>query len=149
MRGVSFFSVQIIIKTPSTNLLLYSISAIFTWQLTEDNELKYPGIIQLPGNPLHLSVCPQKDDSSPPTIIAALHVLEETQAKSLHVFQLVLSEGRLSVDTDKTVQDDAVEASEADVLDTEVRDLYYTVENLRKTTGSGDGGQDDKAEAES
>lgn len=46
-------------------MITYSISAIFTWQITEDNELKYPGIIQLPGNPLDLSVCPQKDDFSP------------------------------------------------------------------------------------
>lgn len=132
-------------------MITYSISAIFTWQITEDNELKYPGIIQLPGNPLDLSICPQKEDSSTPTIITALHVPEETQAKSLHVFQLALSEGRLSVDTDKTVQDDDVEASEADVLESEIRDLYYTVENLRKTTGSGsdDAGQEEKPEAES
>lgn len=96
-------------------------------------------------------MCPQKDDSSPPTIITALHVPEETQAKSLHVFQLASSEGRLSVDTDKTVQDDDVAASEANVLDSEIRELYYTVENLRKTTGNGgdDAGQGEKPDAES
>ena len=96
-------------------------------------------------------MCPQKDDSSLPTVVTALHVPEEAKAKSLHVFQLALSEGRLSVDTDKTVQDDDVEASEADVSDAEVHDLYYTVENLRKTTGTGgdDAGLEEKVEAES
>ncbi|KAI9166980.1 tRNA (guanine-N(7)-)-methyltransferase non-catalytic subunit trm82 [Paramyrothecium foliicola] len=108
------------------------IKAIFSWQLTPENTLNHPSIIQLPGNPLHLTL--YKPSGAAPTIIAAVDPGEGVKAKSLHVFRLTQTEGRIAVDTDTTVRDDALEADEPEVTEDVVRSLLYTTESLRKQT---------------
>ncbi|KFA61450.1 hypothetical protein S40285_03437 [Stachybotrys chlorohalonatus IBT 40285] len=116
------------------------INAIFSWQLADDNSFKNPSIIQLPGMPLHLT--PAHAENTPPRIIGAIDPGEEGQAKSLHVFSLVDSNGRLSVDQDVTVHDSAVEADELDVSAADVRRLLYNTESLRKYSGeTGEGAE--------
>lgn len=76
---------------------------------------------------------------------------EETPTKSLHVFTLTMSDGRLAVDTDTSVEDEAQEADEVDIPESEIRSLLNTVENLRKyqaAEAADDGKMDVDAEAE-
>lgn len=90
--------------------------------------------------PLHLT--PAHAENTPPRIIGAIDPGEEGQAKSLHVFSLVDSNGRLSVDQDVTVHDSAVEADELDVSAADVRRLLYNTESLRKYSGeTGEGAE--------
>ncbi|PHH86495.1 hypothetical protein CDD83_10134 [Cordyceps sp. RAO-2017] len=64
---------------------------------------------------------------------------------SLQALSLAVSDGRLVVDAvSSPFQDEALAADEADVPESEIRRLLYTVENLRKQTG---GGEDDGPEA--
>lgn len=110
--------------------MLYSIKAIFTWKLNEDNVLTYPGIIQLPGKPLHLAI--SFVEGTPPTVIAAIDPEESTEAKSLHRFVLTASGGRLAVETESRIQDEPLESDEPDIAPSVVRSLLYGVESLRK-----------------
>ncbi|PTB65343.1 hypothetical protein BBK36DRAFT_55602 [Trichoderma citrinoviride] len=108
------------------------IKAIFSWNLNQSNELHYPGIIQLPGKPLSLTISPNDDNASPPTVIAAIDPDAETQAQSLHAFRLTMNNGRLAVDVETSFKDQEVEASEPELTEEDVRGLLYTVESLRK-----------------
>ncbi|KAM0450326.1 hypothetical protein ACHAPV_003994 [Trichoderma viride] len=112
------------------------IKAIFSWKLLENNELHCPGIIQLPGKPLSLTISPSSDDNAAPTIIAAIDPDVETKAQSLHAFRLTINHGRLAVDVETSFKDKAVEADESDISEEEVRSLLYTVESLRKVVTS-------------
>ncbi|KAL7901380.1 hypothetical protein HDV63DRAFT_413827 [Trichoderma sp. SZMC 28014] len=114
------------------------IKAIFSWKLLENNELHCPGIIQLPGKPLSLTISPSSDDNAAPTIIAAIDPDVETKAQSLHAFRLTINHGRLAVDVEASFKDMAVEANESDISEEEVRSLLYTVESLRKVVTNAD-----------
>ncbi|PNY28430.1 tRNA (guanine-N(7)-)-methyltransferase non-catalytic subunit TRM82 [Tolypocladium capitatum] len=59
-------------------------------------------------------------------------------AKGLHVFTLTMNDGRLAVDTERSVHDEGLEAAEMEASELEIRSLLYTVENLRKQTGGGE-----------
>lgn len=110
-----------------------SIKAIFAWQLTEDNQLNHPSAIQLPGNPLHLSISPSSSPSSLPRIIVAIDPSAEPAAsKSLNMFTLTMNEGRLSTDQCSSVDDEALSATETEISPEEVRTLLYSIEQLRK-----------------
>lgn len=124
-----------------------SINAIFSWQLNADNILDHPGVIQLPGAPLHVSVSASENTS--PKLIVAMDP-GESPTKSLHVMALTASNGRLSVDTDSCFQDERLEADEAKVSGSDIRRLLYTVESLRKQTigGEDEGAADAEASAE-
>ncbi|KOS18876.1 tRNA (guanine-N(7)-)-methyltransferase non-catalytic subunit trm82 [Escovopsis weberi] len=112
------------------------IKAIFSWHLAPDNTLNRPGIIQIPGNPIHLTIAPSPAASGPPTLIAAIDPDKDTPARSLHVFALTIDDGRLAVGAESTVHDHALEVLEADISEDEVRQLLYTIESLRKISTS-------------
>ncbi|KAF4968133.1 hypothetical protein FSARC_4408 [Fusarium sarcochroum] len=107
------------------------ISAIFSWQLTKDNILNHPAIIQLPGKPLDLSIKPANGDE-PPKVIAATDPSDPTKAKSLAIYSLTMTDEKLATSTTALVSDDDIEAAELDVEDKVVRTLLYNTENLRK-----------------
>lgn len=81
-----------------------------------------------------------------PTILAAVDPGEGVKAKSLHVFRLTHGEGRIAVDTDATVRDDALEADEPEVAEDVVRNLLYTTEGFRKQPADADADADAGAE---
>ncbi|KAL2694135.1 hypothetical protein Neosp_000705 [[Neocosmospora] mangrovei] len=107
------------------------IPAIFSWQLTQENTLNHPAIIQVPGNPLDLAVKPASGDESP-KIIAALDPSDPTKAKSLAIYSLTMTDEKLATSTTALVSDDNVEAAELDVEEKVVKSLLYNTENLRK-----------------
>ncbi|KAJ4861024.1 hypothetical protein T069G_06012 [Trichoderma breve] len=111
------------------------IKAIFSWKLNENNELHCPGIIQLPGKPLSLTISPT--DDAAPTVIAAIEPDAETKAQSLHAFRLTTTNGRLAVDVESCFKDKEVEAHEPEISEEDVRGLLYTVESLRKVVTGG------------
>ncbi|KAK4078735.1 uncharacterized protein Triagg1_3066 [Trichoderma aggressivum f. europaeum] len=111
------------------------IKAIFSWKLNENNELHCPGIIQLPGKPLSLTISPS--DDAAPTVIAAIEPDAETKAQSLHAFRLTMTNGRLAVDVESCFKDKEVEANEPEISQEDVRGLLYTVESLRKVVTGG------------
>ncbi|PFH59774.1 hypothetical protein XA68_11905 [Ophiocordyceps unilateralis] len=113
------------------------INAVFTWQLTETGELSRPGAIQLAAAPLDLSVVPGSDDAPPRLVVAADP--GQSPAKSLQTFYLTVNGGRLAVDSEFDFGDAVLEAGEVDASPAEIRQLLYTVENLRKQTGGGGG----------
>ncbi|EEU46443.1 uncharacterized protein NECHADRAFT_79056 [Fusarium vanettenii 77-13-4] len=107
------------------------IPAIFSWQLTQENTLNHPAIIQVPGNPLDLAVKPASGDESP-KIIAALDPSDPTKAKSLAIYSLTMTDEKLATSTTALVSDEDVEAAELDVEKKVVKSLLYNTENLRK-----------------
>lgn len=115
----------------------HSISGIFTWKVAEDNNLNCPGIIQLPGKPLDLTIVP----GDKPTIAVALHTPEASEAKSVHVFELGVNDGRLCVDTEAVLQDGELDQPDLQATDDEIKTLFYTVEQLRKQSS----GNEDEA----
>ncbi|KAH7329324.1 hypothetical protein B0I35DRAFT_473939 [Stachybotrys elegans] len=112
------------------------INAIFSWQVTDENTLNHPGIIQLPGKPLHLTIATA--EGAPPKILTAVDPGAEGKAKSLHVFTLLQNEGRIAVDQDVTVHDTTLEAGEMEVPEAEVQSLLYNTESLRKQSAEAD-----------
>lgn len=121
-------------SVPLTALL--SVKAIFTWQLTPNNTLDHPGIIQLPVNPLQVAVA-ASEGTAPPKLVIAMDPGQTPEAKSLQVFSLAMNEGRLSVDTEMPIHDRGLEANAMEASEKEIQDLLYVVENLRKHTGGG------------
>ncbi|KAJ4170362.1 tRNA (guanine-N(7)-)-methyltransferase non-catalytic subunit trm82 [Fusarium falciforme] len=107
------------------------IPAIFSWQLTQENTLNHPAVIQVPGNPLDLAVKPASGDESP-KIIAALDPSDPTKAKSLAIYSLTMTDEKLATSTTALVSDEDVEAAELDVEEKVVKSLLYNTENLRK-----------------
>ncbi|KAK7421962.1 tRNA (guanine-N(7)-)-methyltransferase non-catalytic subunit trm82 [Neonectria punicea] len=107
------------------------IQAIFSWQLTEDNALNHPSIIQLPGKPLDTAFKPAKD-GEPPKIITAVDAGEQTHVKSLAIYSLIMTDEKLAVGTTTFVTDGDLEAGKSDLPETVVRGLLYNTENLRK-----------------
>ncbi|PHH60415.1 hypothetical protein CDD81_1693 [Ophiocordyceps australis] len=106
-----------------------NINAVFSWQLTDTNNLNHPGIIQLPANPLHLAI------STPKTGTPSLILAQDpgpTQAKSLCSFTLTMNNGRLTSGAELSFHDEAIEADEQQVSPSEIHALLYTVSNLRK-----------------
>ncbi|KAG6004442.1 hypothetical protein E4U21_001064 [Claviceps maximensis] len=140
------------------------LQAIFTWQLPADgNRLQNPSIIQLPCNPLHITVAaaasPSSQDATP-RLIVAMDPGQNTEVRSLHEYTLTCTEGRLSSDVQIPLHDPTEEGGEAEacmrVSEKEMRNMFYGVESLRKHRGgedgadgedSGDGGQDDASAA--
>ncbi|RDA94388.1 hypothetical protein CP533_2241 [Ophiocordyceps camponoti-saundersi (nom. inval.)] len=126
------------------------INAIFTWHLSPTGTLTRPGAIELAAPPLDLTIIPAHDDSdstSPLLIIAANPAGHIEQVKSLQAFRLSVSDEddkRLAVCSEFVFADGALEAGETDASPAEIRQLLYTVENLRKQTG--DGGQGPNAD---
>ncbi|OAA43058.1 Quinoprotein amine dehydrogenase [Cordyceps fumosorosea ARSEF 2679] len=125
---------------PQTHIVAIceGIPAVFTWQLLEDNTLTRPGVIQLPGKPLDIAESPASDDTV--SLSVALHVPEGSSAeaaRSLHIIRLMVDDGRLAVNTIAPVGDESLESSEQDVVEEDVRTLFYTVEHLRKQQASG------------
>ncbi|PHH83624.1 hypothetical protein CDD82_6070 [Ophiocordyceps australis] len=106
-----------------------SIKAIFSWQLTDTNNLNNPGIIQLPANPLHLAIFAPKT-AAPSLVLAQDPGL--TKAKSLCSLTLTTDNGRLTSDAELSFHDEAIEADEQHVSAPEIHALLYTVSNLRK-----------------
>lgn len=111
-------------------LTLSSIKAIFAWQLTEDNTLNHPGVIQIPGNPLDIAIVSTADAA--PKLVVAADPSGTSQAKSLSIFTLTTNGGRLSTETAVVVNDDAIEIGELEITEKETRGLLYNVETLRK-----------------
>ncbi|KAM0299678.1 hypothetical protein HYE67_007459 [Fusarium culmorum] len=107
------------------------IPAIFSWQLTEDNTLHRPAIIQLPGNPLSLAIKPATSEESP-KIVTALDPSDPTQAKSLAIYSLTMTDEKLATSTTALVSDSDIESAELDVDEKVVRGLLYNTESLRK-----------------
>ncbi|KAF4976351.1 hypothetical protein FZEAL_6971 [Fusarium zealandicum] len=107
------------------------ISAIFSWQLTEDDTLNHPAVIQLPGKPLDLAFKPA-DGDEPPKVIAALDPSDATKARSLAVYSLTMTDQKLATSTAALVNDEDIEATELEVEEKVVRSLLYNTENLRK-----------------
>ncbi|KAF5020548.1 hypothetical protein F66182_7412 [Fusarium sp. NRRL 66182] len=107
------------------------ISAIFSWQLSKDNTLNHPAIIQLPGKPLDLAIKPASGDE-PPKIIVALDPSDPMKAKSLAIYSLTMTDEKLATSTTVLVNDNDIEAAELDVEEKVVRSLLYNTENLRK-----------------
>lgn len=68
----------------------------------------------------------------PPKVIVALDLGSETPAKSINVFTLTMNEERLSVDTISHVEEDGIDTPDLEVSETEVRNLLYGIEHLRK-----------------
>lgn len=112
-------------------LTLISIPAIFSWQLTEDNTLHRPAIIQIPGKPLDLAIEPATGKESP-RIITALDPSDPTMAKSLAIYSLTMTDEKLATSTTALVSDADVESAELDIDDKVVRGLLYNTESLRK-----------------
>ncbi|KAL6356465.1 hypothetical protein LRP88_10061 [Fusarium phalaenopsidis] len=110
---------------------LHTIPAIFSWQLTQENTLNHPAVIQVPGNPLDLAVKPASGDESP-KIIAALDPSDPTKAKGLAIYSLTMTDEKLATSTTALVSDEDVEAAELDVEEKVVKSLLYNTENLRK-----------------
>ncbi|KAM0434558.1 hypothetical protein ACHAPT_003654 [Fusarium lateritium] len=110
------------------------IPAIFSWQLTQDNTLNHPAVIQIPGSPLDLAVKPSSGDE-PPKIVAALDPSGPTKAKSLAVYSLTMTDEKLATSTTALVSDEDVEAAELEVEEKVVKSLLYNTENLRKQAG--------------
>ncbi|KAF5582185.1 tRNA (guanine-N(7)-)-methyltransferase subunit trm82 [Fusarium pseudoanthophilum] len=107
------------------------ISAIFSWQLTKNHALNHPAIIQLPGKPFSLSIKPAKRNEAP-KIVAALDPSDPTQARSLAVYSLTMTDEKLATSTIASVDDDDIESTELDVDEKTVRSLLYNTEPLRK-----------------
>ncbi|KAF4342788.1 tRNA (guanine-N(7)-)-methyltransferase subunit trm82 [Fusarium beomiforme] len=107
------------------------VPAIFSWQLAQDNILNHPGIIQLPGKPLDLSIQPANNGEAP-KIIAALDPNIPTKAKSLAVYSLTMTDEKLATSTIASVNDEDIESTELDVDENIVRSLLYNTEPLRK-----------------
>ncbi|KAF5698961.1 tRNA-methyltransferase [Fusarium globosum] len=107
------------------------ISAIFSWQLTKNHALNHPAIIQLPGKPLSLSIKPGNGNEAP-KIVAALDPSDPTQARSLAVYSLTMTDEKLATNTIALVDDDDIEDAELDVNEKIVRSLLYNTEPLRK-----------------
>lgn len=116
-----------------------SVKAIISWQLTADDTLSHPSVMELPANPLHLSVSGPDPGTAPPKLIVAMDP-GQTGARSLYATALAISDGRLAADADSSFQDEALEACEVDASESEVRRLLYTIKNLRKQTGGGGDG---------
>lgn len=112
-------------------LISISIPAIFSWQLTEDNTLHRPAIIQLPGNPLGLAIKPATGEESP-KIVTALDPSGPTQAKRLAIYSLTMTDEKLATSTTALVSDSDIESAELDVDEKVVRGLLYNTESLRK-----------------
>lgn len=128
----------------------HRIPAVFSWQLQDDNTLTKPGVIQLEGAPLDVTLVSTGQSSC--AVAAALHLpkpLSSDVAQSLVVLHLTLSEGRLTVENTHTVNDVDGEATEVDVTEADVRSLFYTVEHLRKqqANAADDGESQDGASA--
>ncbi|KAG5927451.1 hypothetical protein E4U42_002254 [Claviceps africana] len=126
------------------------IPAIFTWHLAPaENHLKNPSIIQLPRNPLHITAS-SSPQGAPPKLIIAMDP-GQTEVPSLHGYTLARTEGRLSSDLEVPLGR-AVDETDMQVSEKDVRDMFYGVENLRKQRGAEDGqdgqdGQDDESAA--
>ncbi|KAH6964180.1 hypothetical protein DER45DRAFT_555760 [Fusarium avenaceum] len=112
-------------------VICQDIPAIFSWQLTNDNTLHRPAIIQLPGKPLDLSIKPA-EGNEPVKIVTAIDPSDPTKAKSLATYSLTMTDEKLATSTMALVNDDEIEAVELDVEDKVVRGLLYNTENLRK-----------------
>ncbi|KAF5619670.1 tRNA (guanine-N(7)-)-methyltransferase subunit trm82 [Fusarium sp. NRRL 52700] len=107
------------------------ILAIFSWQLTKNHTLNHPTIIQLPGKPLSLSIKPVNGNEAP-KIVAALDPSDPTQARSLAVYSLTMTDEKLATSTIAAVDDENIENTEFDVDEKIVRSLLYNTEPLRK-----------------
>ncbi|KFG80485.1 tRNA methyltransferase [Metarhizium anisopliae] len=122
------------------------IPAIFTWQLTLDNELKNPGIIQLPCNPLHVAIASASNETAL-KLVVAMDPGQNVQAKSLHAYTLTRTEHRLSSDVEIPIHGQRSDGPEMQVSESEIRNMFYAIENLRKQGGGGeDAGTDAVAE---
>jgi len=102
-----------------------------------DNNLKNPGIIQLPGNPLHISIGSNSDDTIP-KLIVAMDPGQNAEVKSLHAYTLSRNEHRLSSDVEIPIHGQSSDSTEIQVSEAEIRNMFYGVENLRKQGGSAD-----------
>ncbi|KAI5465920.1 hypothetical protein BGZ63DRAFT_348688 [Mariannaea sp. PMI_226] len=107
------------------------IKAVFSWQLTEDNVLNHPSVIQLPGNLLDVEVVLGADGELP-KLVTAVDVGEQTDAKSLVIYSLIMTDEKLAVGEISFVRDAELEAEELDIKEDAVRGLLYNTENLRK-----------------
>ncbi|OAA43220.1 tRNA methyltransferase [Metarhizium rileyi] len=123
------------------------IRAIFTWQLTAESDLKNPGIIQLPCNPLHMAIAPASSGSVP-KLIVAMDPGSNVQVKSLHAYTLTRSENRLASGVEIPIHGQSSDGPEMQVSESDIRNMFYTVENLRKQGSAGeDAGTDSIVEA--
>ncbi|CAM1506532.1 Fc.00g061730.m01.CDS01 [Cosmosporella sp. VM-42] len=125
------------------------IKAIFSWQLTPDNTLNHPSIIQLPGTPLSLSL--SATDDLKPTIITAIDSSDPTTIPLVSIFSLTLNDEKLAIDSTNLLNVTTVDAEELDIPEKEIRTLLYTTENLRKQgteQGEDAGGEENVVEEE-
>ena len=119
------------------------IKAIFSWQLTGENVLNHPGVIQLPGNPLHVMPLPQ-GNNTPPRIAVALDTEGVPEIQSLNIFALTVNDKRLAVDTTSHLQEPKLDdVEEPEVSEKELRTMLYTTEVLRKQPNGDDGEGED------
>lgn len=107
------------------------VSAIFSWQLTDDNILNHPAIIQLPGKPLSIALQPATS-STTPRIVCAMDTGSSTEARSLAIYSLTMTDEKLATETTSLVSDQSLEEDELDVDEGLVRSLLYGTGNLRK-----------------
>lgn len=85
-------------------------------------------------------------------LVVALHLSADAQgegeaARGLQHITLMLDDGRVAVEKMVGLDDGAL-AEEQDVTEKEVRGLFYTVEHLRKQSGSGPDGDGVDGEGE-
>ncbi|KAH7170646.1 hypothetical protein EDB81DRAFT_876668 [Dactylonectria macrodidyma] len=107
------------------------IQAIFSWQLTNDDTLNHPSVIQLPGKALDVAF-KQASNDEPPSVIIAIDAGEQAQVKCLAIYSLIMTDEKLAVGTTSFVNDEQLEAEELDVPEKVVQGLLYATENLRK-----------------
>ncbi|QUC19726.1 uncharacterized protein UV8b_03967 [Ustilaginoidea virens] len=107
------------------------LKAIFTWQLTDKNQLKNPSIIQLPYNPLHVAtVAPA--NGSPLKLIVATDPGQSVEARSLREYTITRTDGRLSSLAELPIHGQDLDGAEIQVSEKEIRNMFYTAGNLRK-----------------
>lgn len=126
--------------------------------------MKFPSIIQVPGNPLNLTLT-QSGTASLPTLVVGLDTSEGTQGakgESLNVYELVENKGKIAVGVLKPIVKEESVDSDADIDASveEIKRTLYGFENLRKArvdslaeaegvgsdAGLGEGGGEEVAE---
>ncbi|KAH7162755.1 hypothetical protein B0J13DRAFT_536899 [Dactylonectria estremocensis] len=122
------------------------IQAIFSWQLTDDNTLNYPSVIQLPGKALDVAFKQASNDETP-SVVVAIDAGEQAQVKCLAIYSLIMTDEKLAVGKTSFVNDGQLETEELDVPEKVVQGLLYATENLRKqSTEPGEEQGDDQGE---
>lgn len=97
--------------------------------------MKFPSIIQVPGNPLDLALA--QSGTNLPGLVVSLDSSEGSEAvkaESLNVYELTTNEGKIAVGAMKPIADGAADSDDADIEGSaeEIKRILYGIESLRK-----------------